>query len=100
LSAVARFRLLLGNSYWRVSTLMVASVVAGLIEAAILAAVAQAAAALVDGARRVDTAIGPLHVNESITAMLRRHLRPRRRPACPAGPAFHSAGANRYQRRG
>jgi ABC-type multidrug transport system fused ATPase/permease subunit len=49
---------------------MVASVVAGLIEAAILAAVAQAAAALVDGDRRVDTAIGPLHVNESITAML------------------------------
>lgn len=67
---MARIRLLLGNSYWRVSTLMVASVVAGLIEAAILAAVAQAAAALVDGARRVDTAIGPLHVNWSITAML------------------------------
>lgn len=70
LSAVARFRLLLGDSYWRVSTLMVASVVAGLIEAAILASVAQAAAALVDGARRVDTAIGPLHLNESITIML------------------------------
>jgi ATP-binding cassette subfamily B protein len=49
---------------------MGASVVAGLIEAGILAAVAQAAAALVDGARRVDTAIGPLHVNESITVML------------------------------
>ena len=49
---------------------MVASVAAGLIEAAILAAVAQAAAALVDGAHRVNTAIGPLHVNESITAML------------------------------
>lgn len=49
---------------------MVVSVVAGLIEAAILAAVAQAAAALVNGARRVDTAFGPLHVNESITALL------------------------------
>jgi ATP-binding cassette subfamily B protein len=70
LSAAARFGLLLGGSYWRVSVLMVASVVAGLIEAAILAAVAQAAAALVDGARRVVASIGPLHVNESITALL------------------------------
>ena len=70
LSVAGRFRILLGDSYWRVSALMAASVVAGLIEAAILAAVAQAAAALVDGTRRVDTAIGPLHVNESITTVL------------------------------
>jgi ABC-type multidrug transport system fused ATPase/permease subunit len=70
LSESARFRLLLGNSYGRVFALMTASVAAGLIEAAILAAVAQAAAALVDGARRVDTTIGSLHINESITAML------------------------------
>jgi ABC-type multidrug transport system fused ATPase/permease subunit len=48
---------------------MAASVVAGLTEAAILAAVAQAAAALVDGARRVDTAVGPLHVNESVATL-------------------------------
>jgi ABC-type multidrug transport system fused ATPase/permease subunit len=60
----------LGDNYWRVAALMVASVVGGLIEAAILAAVAQAAAALVDGTHRVDIAIGALHVNASITAML------------------------------
>lgn len=69
-SSAERFRLLLGHSYGRVLALMVASVVAGLIEAAILAAVAQAAAALVDGAQRVDAAIGPLHVNESIGTLL------------------------------
>jgi ABC-type multidrug transport system fused ATPase/permease subunit len=49
--------------------LMAASVVAGLTEAAILAAVAQAAAALVDGSRRVDTAVGPLHVNGSVATL-------------------------------
>jgi ABC-type multidrug transport system fused ATPase/permease subunit len=49
---------------------MAASVVAGLTEAAILASVAQAAAALVNGAHRVKTAIGPLHVDESVASML------------------------------
>ena len=69
-SSVERFRILLGDSYMRVLALMVASVVGGLIEAAILAAVAAAAAALVDGAQRVDAAVGPLHVNESIGTLL------------------------------
>ena len=70
LSAAARFRLLIGDRYGPVLVLMAASVAAGLAEAAILAAVAQAAAALVDGMRRVDTAVGPLHVNESVAALL------------------------------
>ncbi len=43
---------------------------AGLSEAAILATVAQAAAALVDGARTVHVDLGPLHVTEEVGVLL------------------------------
>jgi ABC-type multidrug transport system fused ATPase/permease subunit len=45
-------------------------VLAGLTEAAILATVAQAAAALVDGARNVHANLGPLHFTEAVGVLL------------------------------
>jgi ABC-type multidrug transport system fused ATPase/permease subunit len=45
-------------------------VLGGLCEAAILATVAQAAAALVDGSHRVHADIGPLHLSETLGALL------------------------------
>jgi ABC-type multidrug transport system fused ATPase/permease subunit len=49
---------------------VIASVLGGLAEAAILAAVAQAAATLVDGAQRVHVALGPFHVSEPVGTIL------------------------------
>ena len=70
LSPGARFGLLIGASYGPVVALMVASVAAGLAEAGILAAVAQAAAALVDGANRVRSTVGPIAISVSIGTLL------------------------------
>jgi ABC-type multidrug transport system fused ATPase/permease subunit len=54
----------------RVITLVVASVLAGFCESAVLAAIAQAAGALVDGVRKVHAAVGSVHVNETVGALL------------------------------
>jgi ABC-type multidrug transport system fused ATPase/permease subunit len=65
-----RSDLLLGGRRASVVALVLSSVVAGLSEAAILATVAQAAAALVDGARSVHIDIGPLRLTETVGVLL------------------------------
>jgi ABC-type multidrug transport system fused ATPase/permease subunit len=69
-SAWSRLRFLLGDRSWQIVLLVLVSVLAGLMESVILTVVAQAAAALVNGAKRVDTVIGPLHVNETLGTLL------------------------------
>jgi len=54
----------------RVIFLVVASVLAGFCESAILAAVAQAAGSLVDGGRAVHAVVGPLHVTVTVGTLL------------------------------
>ena len=66
----AQLRFLLGDRRRSVAGLVIASVLAALMESAILAAVAQDAAALVDGARRVYANIGPVHVSATVGAVL------------------------------
>jgi ATP-binding cassette subfamily B protein len=63
-------RPLLGRRRTPVVVLVVTSVLAGLSEAAILAIVASAAAALVDGARTVHAGLGPLHLTATVGALL------------------------------
>ena len=63
-------RFLLGDRRGSVATLVIASVLGGLTESAILAAVAQGAAALVDGAHRVYATIGGFHVSVTIGTLL------------------------------
>ena len=53
-----------------VVAVMVASVLAGISESAILATVAQAAGALVDGVRSVHAVVGPLHLSATVGALL------------------------------
>jgi ATP-binding cassette, subfamily B, bacterial len=50
--------------------LAISSVFSGLTEAGILAAVAQVAATLVNGATRVHVSIGPLHIHATVGALL------------------------------
>jgi ATP-binding cassette subfamily B protein len=69
-SARTRLRFLLGDRPKLITTLVLVSVLAGLMESAILTVVAQAAAALVDGVRRVHVSVGPLHVTETLTLLL------------------------------
>ena len=63
-------RVLLSGRRTRIGALILASVLAGLCEAATLATVAQAAAALVDGKRTVSVSVGPLSMNASLGALL------------------------------
>jgi len=65
-----QLRSLLGHRRTPVAVLVIASVVAGLSEAAILAAVAQAAAALVDGTRHVDVTLGHAHLRATVGTLL------------------------------
>jgi ATP-binding cassette subfamily B protein len=67
---IRQLRLLLGGRRGPVVVLVATSVLAGLSEAAILATVAQVAAALVNGARTVRADLGPLHVTETVRALL------------------------------
>lgn len=69
-SYTAGLRSLLGPRRVPVAGLAATSVVAGFSEAAILATVAQAAAALVDGRRMLHTTIGPVHVNATVGVLL------------------------------
>ncbi|MFI5003969.1 MAG: ABC transporter ATP-binding protein [Solirubrobacterales bacterium] len=65
-----RLRLLLGDRRGAVATLAVSSVIAGFTEAAMLAVVAQVAAALVDGSRRVHVDLGSLHLHPRVGALI------------------------------
>jgi len=65
-----RLRLLLGDRRGAVVALAVSSVFAGFAEAALLAVVAQVAAALVDGSRRVHVDVGSVHSAPSVGALL------------------------------
>ena len=69
-SARTRLRFLLGDRPTLITTLVLVSVLAGLMESAILTAVAQAAAALVDGVRRVHVSVGPLHLTATLALLL------------------------------
>lgn len=69
-SRAAKLHLLFGGQRARVAVLVVASVLAGFSESAILAAVAQAAGALVDGLRSVHVVVGSLHLNGTVGALL------------------------------
>lgn len=61
---------MLGGSFGWVAALVVGSVLSGLAEAGILAALAQLAAALVDGSNTVHVDIGPLAVNQGLGALI------------------------------
>jgi ABC-type multidrug transport system fused ATPase/permease subunit len=61
---------MLGGSFGLVAALIVGSVLSGLAEAGILAVLAQAAAALVDGSSSVHVDIGPLSVSEGLGALI------------------------------
>jgi ABC-type multidrug transport system fused ATPase/permease subunit len=63
-------RALLGSRRRLVAALAVASVLTGLAESAILTVVAQVAAALADNRTRVHAAVGPLHLNVTISTLL------------------------------
>ena len=69
-SNTGQLRSLLGGRRTPIAVLVVTSVLAGLSEAAILATVAQAAAALVAGARTVHANLGPLHLTETVGVLL------------------------------
>jgi ATP-binding cassette subfamily B protein len=66
----AQVRPLLGGQRAPVAGLVLASVLAAFCESGILATVAQAAAALVDGAQRVHASIGPIHIAATIGVLL------------------------------
>jgi ATP-binding cassette subfamily B protein len=63
-------RPLLGDRRGSVIALALASVLSGITEAAILAVLAEVAATLVDGAKRVHVDIGPLHMNQTVGTLL------------------------------
>jgi ABC-type multidrug transport system fused ATPase/permease subunit len=69
-STRTRLSLLLGERRGAIVTLAVSSILAGFTEAAMLAIIAQVAAALVNGARRVHIELGPLHLHPRIEALL------------------------------
>jgi len=58
-----------GRRAW-IAALAIGSVLSGLTESGIIAILAQAAAALVDGASRVRADLGPLHVDQSLGVLL------------------------------
>jgi ABC-type multidrug transport system fused ATPase/permease subunit len=60
----------LGDRRGAIAALALASVMSGITEAAILAVLAQVAATLVDGSKRVHVDVGPLHVNQTVGALL------------------------------
>src|ERR1700733_9792453 len=66
----AKARFLLGERRGSVVALVIASVLAGLTESAILTAVAASAAALVNNAHRVFAVIGPWHVSVTVGTLL------------------------------
>jgi ATP-binding cassette subfamily B protein len=70
LSTWSQLRPLLGDRRGSIVGLAVASVLSGLTEAAILAILAQVAATLVDGAKRVHVDVGPLHTSQTVGALL------------------------------
>jgi ATP-binding cassette subfamily B protein len=69
-AAWSSLRPLLGDRRGLIAALALGSVLSGISEAAILAVLAQVAAALVDGAKRVHVDVGPLHMNQAIGTLL------------------------------
>lgn len=69
-SYLSRMLPLVRGMHTAIAGLTIASVLAGLSEAVILAIVAQAAGALVNGARSVHITLGPSHLNESLGILL------------------------------
>lgn len=69
-SVWARLRPLLGDRPWRIGLLAGLSVVAGLLEAAVLAVVAQIAVAMVEGSGRVATDLGPVGLEANVGTLL------------------------------
>lgn len=61
---------MLGGSFGWVAALVVGSVLSGLAEAGILAVLAQAAAALVNGSNSVQVDVGPLSLSEDLGVLL------------------------------
>lgn len=69
-ASTGRLTSLFGARRTLVVALVISSMLAGLGEAAILATVAQAAAALVDGVRSVHIDVGPAHLTETVGVLL------------------------------
>ena len=69
-STLAQVRFLMGGGLRAIAGLVVVSVLAGLTESVILTAVAQAAAAMAAGVRRVPLNVGPLHGGVSIGTLI------------------------------
>jgi ABC-type multidrug transport system fused ATPase/permease subunit len=69
-TAWSRLRFLLGGRPGQIALLVVISVIAGLMESAILTVVAQAASALVDDVKSVRISAGPLHLTEPLGGLL------------------------------
>lgn len=65
-----RMNLLLGDRKGLIAALVIASLLSGLAEAGILAVLAQTAAALADGASRIDVSIGSLDKSVTVGALL------------------------------
>lgn len=66
----SQIRLLLGDRHGALTALVIASVLSGLTEAGILAVLAQAAAALVNGESQVQIQLGPVRVEETVSVLL------------------------------
>jgi ATP-binding cassette, subfamily B, bacterial len=65
-----RLQPLLGGRRRSVAALVIVSILSGLMEAGILAIVAQVASSLVDGAKQVHTQIGPFHIDATLGPLL------------------------------
>ena len=66
----SQLRPLLGNRRGSIAALAISSMLAGLAEAGVLAIVAQVAATLVNGNRRIHLEIGPSHTEVTVGALL------------------------------
>ncbi len=69
-SVWSRMRPLLGDRRGTIVALAISSALSGLAEASVLAVVAQVAASLVDGAKRVHVNIGPFHTDATVGTLL------------------------------
>ena len=69
-TSMGQARALLGGRLTSVAALVVASVLSGFSEATVLAIIAQAAGALVDGAKSVHADIGSVHLSETVGGLL------------------------------
>lgn len=66
----SQLRLLLGDRRGSVTILVIASIVSGFVEAAMLALLAEAAAALATGARHANLHLGPVHLHAAVGTLI------------------------------